>query len=788
MSAAGRWAFWIDRGGTFTDAIGLAPDGTLHVAKRLSSDEASAAAIRSILARAGQGALPALSVRAGTTVATNALLERRGAPCVLVTNRGLGDLLEIGTQERPELFALAIRKPEPLHARAIEVAGRSAADGSLLEALDEGEARARLAAARAAGLRSAAIVWMHAYADPAPEARLAALAREAGFEYVAASAEVARELGLLARGETTVADAYLTPLLRDHVAALAAALPGARLRFMQSTGGLTDAERFRGPVALLSGPAGGAVGAAHVAREEGFASAIGFDMGGTSTDVTLLQGGEAERAGETVVAGVRVCAPMLSVHTIAAGGGSLCRFDGVRLTVGPESAGARPGPLCYGLRDTSGARLAGELALTDADAFLGRLPPDRFPLPLELAPVAEALARMARELAAAGHDYSPESLAAGFVEIANESMAEAIGEVSVQRGVDPREFALVGFGGAAGQHAAAVARRLGIRTVLLHPLAGVLSAYGIGVAELAFDAGADAGRVPLERGGAPEAASALLARLEAEGRAALAAEGADPDRVRAERVLDLRYVGSDAALSVPAPPGSDLGAAFAAAHRARYGYERPGRGGRGGGGAGPRPRARGRAGAAAPAAARPRGEPAGPAPRAGVLRRHRLVRGAGLLARGPRARGRARRPRARARGDRNRRDRAGLSRAPLAAGHAGAPRPRVARARAGRARCGRSRAPRPRGQPLHVDRRAHGHRAPPHRGVDEHQGPARLLVRRVRRRGRARRQRAAHPGAPRRDGRDGASAPRGIPRIAPGDVLVTTIRSRAARTCRTSRW
>ena len=572
------WAFWIDRGGTFTDAIGVAPDGSLHVTKRLSSDDAPAEAVAAILARAGAEADgAALALRIGTTLATNALLERRGEPCLLIANRGLGDLLEIGTQERPELFALAIRRPPPLHAAVLELAGRSGADGALLEPLDEADARARLAAARAAGLRSAAVVWIHSYADPAPEARLAELAREAGFAYVAASAEVARELGLLARGETAVADAYLTPLLRSHAAALARALPGARLRFMQSSGGLTDTERFRGPVALLSGPAGGAVGAARVARDEGFADAIGFDMGGTSTDVTLLQGGEPERAPESVVAGVRVRAPTLRVHTIAAGGGSLCRFDGVRLLVGPESAGAQPGPLCYGLRDLAGARLAREPALTDANAFLGRLQPDRFPLPLDLAPVAEAFARLRGELAAAGHAYGAEALAAGFLEIADERMAQAIAEVSVQRGVDPRDFALVGFGGAAGQHAAAVARRLGIRRVLLHPLAGVLSAYGIGVAELAFDAGADAGRVLLEDGRAPAATAALLARLEAEGRAALAREGAEARAVRAERALDLRYRGSDTALAIDEPADADYAAAFGAAHALRYGYERAGR-------------------------------------------------------------------------------------------------------------------------------------------------------------------------------------------------------------------
>jgi len=342
------WRFWIDRGGTFTDAIGLAPDGALHTAKVLSADDAPVAAIRQILERAGAatpgGPLPAARVEMGTTVATNALLERRGVPTLFVTQRGLGDLLAIGTQERPELFALAIRKPEPLPAAVLEVAGRVAADGTELESLDLAAARAGLVAARAAGHRAVAIALLHATVAPAMERALAALAREVGFEHVAASHEVANEIGLLARAETTTADAYLTPLLRGHGEVLRAALPDAQLRFMQSSGGRTSAERFRGPNALLSGPAGGVVGAARVAERAGFARAVGFDMGGTSTDVSLLEAGLLARAFETVVGGVRVRAPMLRIHTVAAGGGSLCRFDGFRFTVGPESAGADPGP------------------------------------------------------------------------------------------------------------------------------------------------------------------------------------------------------------------------------------------------------------------------------------------------------------------------------------------------------------------------------------------------------------------------------------------------------------
>jgi len=372
----------------------------------------------------------------------------------------------------------------------------------------------------------------------------------------------------LARAETTLADAYLTPLLRAHVRRLEAALPGARLRFMQSSGGLTDAAHFRGPAALLSGPAGGAIGAARVAAEAGCARAIGFDMGGTSTDVSLVVDGETDRSFETALAGVRVRAPMLHIHSVASGGGSLCRFDGFRLTVGPESAGADPGPLCYG-RDS-----ARELALTDVNFFLGRLRAERFPIPLQRAPVSRAIEALAAALRAAKLPRSPDEIAAGFIEIANANMAQAIREISVGRGVDPRGFALVGFGGAAGQHVCAVARRLGIRSVLLHPLAGLLSAYGIGVAELAWERQRDVGRVALESGGrAPQSCLAALAELEAEARAALAAEGGAPPRV--ERFLDLRYRGAETALAVAAPAGGDWLSAFAEAHRARFGYVRP---------------------------------------------------------------------------------------------------------------------------------------------------------------------------------------------------------------------
>ncbi|TDJ21365.1 MAG: 5-oxoprolinase [Deltaproteobacteria bacterium] len=568
------WSFSIDRGGTFTDVIGRAPDGALHVAKLLSSDTAPVQGIRLVLERAGVltagSALPACRVRLGTTVATNALLERRGVPTLLVANRGLGDVLEIGTQQRPELFDLAIHKPAPVHSRVVEITGRVDARGQTIEAFDRDAAVAALEEARRAGFESVAIALIHAYVSPELEAELRELARQVGFTYTVASFEIAREMGLLARGETAVVDAYLTPLLQRHVSELRDALPNSQLRLMQSSGGLTDAERFRGPFALLSGPAGGVIGAAAVAAAAGERRAVGFDMGGTSTDVSLLHDGEVDRSFETVVGGVRVKAPMLRIHTVAAGGGSICRFDGFRLTVGPESAGAKPGPLCYGGGD------ARELALTDVNLQLGRVQPDRFPFELVREPVNDALGQLQAELLEAGHRLTLDEIAAGFVAVANASMAQAIAQVSLARGVDPRDCALVGFGGAAGQHVCAIARELGMGTVLLHPLSGVLSAHGIARAPLSWDGQRDAGRVRLEAA-LPSAIDSIFQELEQQARQALSAETVAPADVRIQRRLDLRYAGTETPLSVLEPEDGDWAAAFASDHRTRFGYERPGR-------------------------------------------------------------------------------------------------------------------------------------------------------------------------------------------------------------------
>ncbi len=577
-----HWEFWIDRGGTFTDCIGLDPSGDLHTAKLLSSDTAPVEGIRAILESVGTIAagapLPPSSVKLGSTVATNALLERRGVPTLLVTNRGLADLLEIGTQERPELFELAIEKPRPVCREVIESAGRLDVDGRALSEPDTDALARELAGARERGLESVAVALAHSYAHPEQEAAAGALAERAGFPFVALSSDVAREVGLLSRAETTAVDAYLTPKLRVHVAELAAALPGSHLRFMQSSGGVTDIERFRGPNALLSGPAGGVVAAARVALRAGRPRAIGFDMGGTSTDVSMILDGEVERSFESRVGGVRVKAPMLRIHTVAAGGGSLCRFDGFRLTVGPESAGADPGPLCYGRRAAEGGDDPGELALTDVNFFLGRIRGDFFPFELDRAPVERALGRLAERLAEAGTPMTPEAIAAGFVDVANASMAQAIQQVSVARGVDPRDFALVGFGGAGGQHVCAIARTLGMREILLHPLAGLLSAQGIGQADITWDGQRDVGRPRLEAetSGLPKGVEDALKTLERQGVAALEAERLGGDPVL-ERWLDLRYAGADTALAVAEPEDGDWWAAFERDHLGRFGYVRSGR-------------------------------------------------------------------------------------------------------------------------------------------------------------------------------------------------------------------
>lgn len=548
-----RWRFWVDRGGTFTDCVGVDPaTGAWHVRKVPSSDDAPLVAIRAILGLPADAPIPPVDLRLGTTLATNALLERRGAPTLLVTTAGFGDLPWIGDQTRPDLFALAIRRPPPLPAEVLECDARGRPDGGVARPLDAEALGAAIAAAVARGVRSVAVALLHGQRAEALERAAAEVARAAGAEHVSASHEVDGEIGLLGRMQTTCADAYLSPPLARYLAHLRAALPGSAVRVMQSSGGLAAASRVRGRDVVLSGPAGGVVGLAHVARAAGARAAIGLDMGGTSTDVARYAG-EVERRYETVVAGVRLRAPSVALHTVAAGGGSVCRLDGRRATVGPDSAGADPGPLCYGRPS------ARDLTLTDVDLVLGRLAPDRFPFPL-----VEARARDALEALAAEHGMAATELAAGFLRVADEHMAEAVRRVTVARGHDVRDHALVVFGGAAGQHACAVARRLGIRRILAHPLAGVLSAVGIGAAAETWHAAADAGGLRLGEG-APLAVrlAPVFGALVTRGREALAADGAAPGRAQGApmtvvRSVDLRYEGAETAFTI-ALDGQDGG-------------------------------------------------------------------------------------------------------------------------------------------------------------------------------------------------------------------------------------
>ncbi len=593
-----RWAFWIDRGGTFTDVVARDPAGQLHLKKLLSEDpsqleDAPLRAIRELLGQAPDEPLDAAridSVRMGTTVATNALLERRGARVCLIVTAGFEDALEIGTQARPDLFALAIRKPEPLVAEVVGLEERVLVDGTVRRAPDLAALRARLEGVRARGVDAVAVVLMNAWAFPAHERAVGALCREMGFGHVGLSHEVVGEIKLTARGDTTTADAYLTPILRAYVERVRRRLGDqVSLRFMQSSGGLADASAFSGKDAVLSGPAGGVVAVAHAARQAGLPKVVGFDMGGTSTDGARVDVDEGfERTYERVVAGVRLKAPMLAVSTIAAGGGSLLRFDGRRLTVGPESAGAVPGPVCY-------RRAEGRLAVTDANAVLGRVQPRWFPAcfgergdePLDVEAARARMSELAAEVTrATGREVSALELAAGFVRIANDAMARAIREISVARGYDVTEYALFSFGGAGAQHACAMAETLGIRTVLLHPLAGVLSAWGMGLADVVHTSVAAVLRRLDEV--TPGELDRAFAGLEARGRAAVEAQGLRPERVRCARSLDLRYVGVDATLNVPADPGwtrsrtddasfpPALLEAFAAQHRQLYGFDRPG--------------------------------------------------------------------------------------------------------------------------------------------------------------------------------------------------------------------
>ncbi len=572
-----RWQFWIDRGGTFTDIVARRPDGTLVTHKLLSENpeqyrDAAVAGIRHLLGLApGEPVTPqqVACVKMGTTVATNALLERKGEPTLLVTTQGFRDALRIAYQNRPRLFDRRIVLPELLYSRVIEAQERMAADGAVVQPLDEAHLRERLWAAFDAGLRSVAIVFMHGYRHTAHEAAAARLAREAGFTQVSTSHETSPMMKFVSRGDTTVVDAYLSPILRRYVEQVAQEMPGVPLFFMQSSGGLTDAHRFQGKDAILSGPAGGIVGMARTATLGGHQQVIGFDMGGTSTDVSHYAGA-FEREFETQVAGVRMRAPMMSIHTVAAGGGSLLSFDGSRFRVGPESAGANPGPASY--------RRGGPLAVTDANVLLGKIQPAHFPRvfgpradePLSLEAVRGRFDALARQTG-----RPAEEVAEGFLRIAVQQMANAIKKISVARGYDVTRYTLQCFGGAGGQHACLVADELGMTRVFVHPLAGVLSAYGMGLAdqnvireravELPLD---DAALAPVQ---------AALDQLAQQADQALRQQQVSAGDVQVHRRVHVRYEGSDAALVVPHGPRDAIEAAFEAAYRQRFAFLMPGK-------------------------------------------------------------------------------------------------------------------------------------------------------------------------------------------------------------------
>ena len=578
-----QWQIWIDRGGTFTDVVARKPDGTLLTEKLLSENpeqyqDAAIAGIRRLLGLAPEEPIPSQSiqiVKMGTTVATNALLERTGEKTLLVTTRGFRDALRIGYQNRPDLFALEIILPDQLYDSVLEVTERIGAEGAIITPLDEDAARTGLQHHFRDGYRSLAIVLMHSYRFTHHEQRVAEIAREIGFTQISVSHEVSPLMKLVSRGYTTVADAYLSPIIRRYVDQVQRDLEGVSLMFMQSNGGLTSANLFRGKDSILSGPAGGVVGAAGTTAMAGFDKVIGFDMGGTSTDVSHYAG-TFERAFETQVAGVRLRSPIMQIHTVAAGGGSLLQFDGARFRVGPESAGADPGPACYGR--------GGPLTVTDANVFLGRVQPAHFPhvfgengdASLDPQAAGQKLRALAGEVnSGLGITLSAEAVAEGFLKVAVENMANAIKKISVQRGYDVTEYTLACFGGAGGQHACQVADTLGMTTVHIHPFAGVLSAYGMGLAEVTAHREKTVERELTDDLETPlnDISDALANDIRAE----LAGQGIAVDRIRLRHDAHLRYAGTDTTLDVPLGPTNEMVLTFQTAHKARFGFADPGR-------------------------------------------------------------------------------------------------------------------------------------------------------------------------------------------------------------------
>ncbi|MGW0735999.1 hydantoinase B/oxoprolinase family protein [Streptomyces sp. NPDC002851] len=574
-SAAGPgWQFWVDRGGTFTDVVARRPDGRLLTHKLLSENPAryrdpAVAGMRALLdVPPDEARIDA--VRMGTTVATNALLERTGERTALVVTKGFRDALRIAYQNRPQIFAREIALPGLLHERVVEVDERILADGTVLTPPDLDALAPELRRLYDDGIRALAVVCMHSHLHPAHEEAIGRLAERVGFPQISLSSEVSPLMKLVPRGDTAVVDAYLSPVLRRYVEQVAEQLRGVRLMFMQSNGGLAEAGQFRGKDAILSGPAGGIVGMARMSQRAGFDHVIGFDMGGTSTDVSHFAGAY-ERVFTTQIAGVRLRAPMLDIHTVAAGGGSILHFDGSRYRVGPDSAGAEPGPACY--------RGGGPLALTDANVMLGRIQPDHFPhvfgpdgdQPLDADLVRERFTALAAEIRErTGDDRTPEQVAEGYLQIAVANIAAAIKRISVQKGHDVTRYALTTFGGAGGQHACAVADSLGIRTVLVPPMAGVLSALGIGLADTTAMREQSV-EAPLEDAAMPRVRETADA-LEKAARAELRAEDVPEGRIRTARRAQLRYDGTDTTLTVDLTDPKTMTAAFEDRHRATYSF------------------------------------------------------------------------------------------------------------------------------------------------------------------------------------------------------------------------
>lgn len=566
------WQFWVDRGGTFTDIVARRPDGRLLTHKLLSENparysDAAVAGVRELLHGSQD---PIEAVRMGTTVATNALLERKGERTLLVVTRGFRDALRIAYQNRPHIFARRIELPELLHERVVEVDERIAADGTVLRTPDLDALVGPLQEAYDEGIRAVAVVCMHSHLYPAHEQAVGELAARIGFPQISLSSEVSPLMKIVPRGDTAVVDAYLSPVLRRYVQHVADELHGVRLMFMQSNGGLAEAGQFRGKDAILSGPAGGIVGMARMSQLAGFDRVIGFDMGGTSTDVSHFAG-EYERVFTTQIAGVRLRAPMLDIHTVAAGGGSILHFDGSRYRVGPDSAGADPGPACY--------RGGGPLAVTDANVMLGRIQPAHFPRvfgpdgdqPLDAVLVRDRFAALTREIRrSTGDDRTPEQVAEGYLQIAVANIANAVKRISVQKGHDVTRYALTTFGGAGGQHACMVAESLGIRTVLVPPMAGVLSALGIGLADTTAMREQSV-EAPLEPASMP-AVLKTADDLEAAARSELLAEDVPEDHIQVTRRAQLRYDGTDTTLTVELTRPDTMRHTFEERHRATYSF------------------------------------------------------------------------------------------------------------------------------------------------------------------------------------------------------------------------